>query len=139
MADEGLHSRESLEGQLERNGEDLSNQEAVARTVSNVVDQAKKVCILSIDGGGMRGIIPGKILARLETLLKEKSGNPDARIADYFDVAAGTSVGGIITTMLFTDNGTGSPLFTGEEAWQLIAQRGREIFRIPASKECGRS
>jgi hypothetical protein len=42
-----------------------------------------KVCILSIDGGGMRGIIPARVLAYLEELLKRKSGNPEARIADY--------------------------------------------------------
>nr|CAN81920.1 hypothetical protein VITISV_021802 [Vitis vinifera] len=50
------------------------------------------VTILSIDGGGIRGIIPATILARLETRLQELDGD-DARIADYFDVIAGTSTG----------------------------------------------
>jgi patatin-like phospholipase/acyl hydrolase len=90
-----------------------------------------KVCILCIDGGGMRGIIPGRILEYLERTLQEKSGNPDARIAEYFDVAAGTSVGGIIATMLFTAKEDGQPLFTAEETWRLVAEKGREIFRIP--------
>ncbi|KAL3679623.1 hypothetical protein R1sor_022579 [Riccia sorocarpa] len=93
-----------------------------------------KVCILSIDGGGMRGIIPGRILAYLEAALKTKSGNPNAKIADFFDVAAGTSVGGIITTMLFTNDGTGAPLFSGEESWKLIAEKGQQIFKIPKSQ-----
>jgi patatin-like phospholipase/acyl hydrolase len=90
-----------------------------------------KVCILCIDGGGMRGIIPGRILEYLERTLQEKSGNPDARIAEYFDVAAGTSVGGIIATMLFTAKEDGQPIFTAEETWRLIAEKGRNIFRIP--------
>ena len=51
------------------------------------------VTVLSIDGGGVRGIIPGTILAFLEEKLQEFDG-PDARISDYFDVIAGTSTGG---------------------------------------------
>ncbi|CBI31469.3 unnamed protein product, partial [Vitis vinifera] len=56
-------------------------------------NQRGKICILSIDGGGMRGILSGRALAYLEQALKTKSGNPQARIADYFDVAAGGSSG----------------------------------------------
>lgn len=48
-----------------------------------------KVCVLSLDGGGMPGIIPARLLAHLEELLQKKSGDPDARIADYFDVVTG--------------------------------------------------
>eukprot|EP00249_Psilotum_nudum_P018197 c26686_g1_i1 orf=800-2248(+) len=95
------------------------------------LDSVGKVCILSIDGGGMRGIIPGRVLAYLENALKIKSGNSEAKIADYFDVAAGTSVGGIIITMLFTDDGNGKPLFTGDQSWKLIAEEGKQIFKIP--------
>ncbi|KAF2295801.1 hypothetical protein GH714_034053 [Hevea brasiliensis] len=73
---------------------------ADANGVSAIKNQRGKICILSIDGGGMRGILSGKALAYLEHALKTKSGNPDARIADYFDVAAGTGIGGIFTAML---------------------------------------
>ncbi|KAK8505417.1 hypothetical protein V6N13_045855 [Hibiscus sabdariffa] len=55
--------------------------------------------VLSIDAGGIRGLIPGTILAFLEDQLKKIDG-PGARIADYFDVIAGTSTGGLITAML---------------------------------------
>jgi patatin-like phospholipase/acyl hydrolase len=48
-----------------------------------------KFQILVIDGGGMRGLFPAGILARLE----ETYGN---RIADCFDLIVGTSTGGII-------------------------------------------
>ena len=50
--------------------------------------------ILSIDGGGIRGIIPAKILALFEEELGRR-GMP-ARISDYFDMICGTSTGGII-------------------------------------------
>jgi patatin-like phospholipase/acyl hydrolase len=89
-----------------------------------------KVCILSIDGGGgmLRGIIPARVLAYLEELLKRKSGNSEARIADYFDVVAGTSVGGILATMLCACDANNRPLFTAEETWKLIAEKGRSVF-----------
>ena len=58
--------------------------------------------ILSIDGGGIRGIIPGQILIALERRLKTLSGDPTARIGDYFDLVAGTSTGGILTCVYLT-------------------------------------
>jgi hypothetical protein len=51
-------------------------------SVSAIKNQKGKVCILSIDCAGMRGILFDKALGYLEHALKLKSGNPDARIAD---------------------------------------------------------
>lgn len=59
----------------------------------------KRLTILSIDGGGVRGIIPATILRCLEANLKALDG-PSAVLADYFDVIAGTSTGGLVTAML---------------------------------------
>src|SRR4029077_4241490 len=42
--------------------------------------------ILALDGGGIRGILSVEILARIETLLREKLGKDDNFVlADYFD------------------------------------------------------
>ncbi|XVE82752.1 hypothetical protein DITRI_Ditri16bG0031100 [Diplodiscus trichospermus] len=65
--------------------------------------------IFSIDGGGIRGFIPGTILAFLETKLQELDG-PDARIADYFDIIAGTRTGGLITAMITASNEKNRPI-----------------------------
>ncbi|CAO2182037.1 unnamed protein product [Urochloa humidicola] len=59
------------------------------------------ITVLSIDGGGVKGIIPATFLAFLESKLQELDGS-NARIAHYFDVIAGTSTGGLITAMLAT-------------------------------------
>ncbi|CAN1258037.1 Patatin-like protein 7 [Linum perenne] len=80
-------------------------------------NQRGKICILSIDGGGMRGILAGKALAYLEQALKKKSNNPNARISDYFDVAAGTGVGGIFTAMLFGTKDQSRPIMKAEETY----------------------
>ncbi|KAL8538628.1 hypothetical protein ACS0TY_000589 [Phlomoides rotata] len=95
--------------------------------VLEIKNQRGKICILSIDGGGMRSIVSGKTLAYLETALKNKSGNPDARIADYFDVAAGTGVGGIFTAMLFAANDQSRPIFHADDTWKFLAAEGRKV------------
>ena len=59
----------------------------------------KKVRILTIDGGGIKGIIPAVILKDLERRLQEKTNNPNATLADFFDMIAGTSTGGILTVL----------------------------------------
>ncbi len=54
----------------------------------------KKFTILSIDGGGIRGIIPAKVLAELEQELL--SINPDKKLYEHFDLICGTSTGAIL-------------------------------------------
>lgn len=62
----------------------------------------KKIRILSLDGGGMRGIIPATVLEYVENKIIEITDNRNARIADYFDLIAGTSTGGILTAFYLT-------------------------------------
>lgn len=56
----------------------------------------KPIRILAIDGGGVRGVIPASIILYLETILRRRTQNNNARIADYFDVIGGTSTGAIL-------------------------------------------
>ncbi|KAL9165429.1 hypothetical protein ABFS82_06G170200 [Erythranthe guttata] len=93
-------------------------------------NQRGKICVLSIDGGGgMRSILSGKALSYLETALKSKSGDPDARVADYFDVAAGTGVGGIFTAMLFAADDRNRPIFHADDTWKFLAAEGKKFYR----------
>ncbi|CAO2207028.1 unnamed protein product [Urochloa humidicola] len=88
------------------------------------------VTVLSINGGGVRGIIPGTILAFLEEKLQELDGRPDARIADYFDVIAGTSTGGLVTAMLTAPNkeDNNRPLFAAREINEFYLEHCPKIF-----------
>lgn len=70
--------------------------------------------ILSIDGGGIRGVIPALVLETLEANL----GKP---CAEHFDMLAGTSTGGIIALGLLA----GIP---ARELADLYIKRGAEIF-----------
>ncbi|BAF23592.1 Os08g0376500 [Oryza sativa Japonica Group] len=85
------------------------------------------VAVLSIDGGGVRGIIPGTILAFLEEKLQELDG-PAARVADYFDVIAGTSTGGLVTAMLAAPGADGRPLFAAKDIVDFYLRHSPKIF-----------
>ncbi|XP_058089057.1 patatin-like protein 2 [Magnolia sinica] len=85
------------------------------------------VTILSIDGGGIRGIIPATILSYLESQLQELDGE-DARIADYFDVIAGTSTGSLVTTMLTAPDENNRPLFTAKDIKAFYLEHSSRIF-----------
>ncbi|GJN03792.1 hypothetical protein PR202_ga21271 [Eleusine coracana subsp. coracana] len=93
----------------------------------NSPDKVKLVSVLSIDGGGVRGIIPAKILAFLEEKLQELDG-PDARIADYFDVVAGTSTGGLLTAMITAPDKNGRPLFPAKDLVPFYVEHSPKIF-----------
>ena len=102
---------------------------------TNITMEKKKIRILSIDGGGIRGILPGVILTFIEEQLMAKEG-PDVRLSDYFDMIAGTSTGGILTcTYLLPardkDGRVSSrPALTAKEAVNIYLDRGDEIFGL---------
>ncbi|XP_056177304.1 patatin-like protein 2 [Syzygium oleosum] len=85
------------------------------------------ITILSIDGGRIRGIIPGTILNFLESELQKLDGK-NARIADYFDVISGTSTGGLVTAMLATPNENNRPLFAAKDIKDFYLNHCPKIF-----------
>jgi hypothetical protein len=56
--------------------------------------------ILSLDGGGIRGVFSLEVLLRMQELLRKEYGKDDLVLADHFDFFAGTSTGAIIATCL---------------------------------------
>ncbi|XP_048544436.1 patatin-like protein 2 [Triticum urartu] len=95
---------------------------------SSLPREGRMITVLSIDGGGVRGIIPGTILAFLEQKLQEIDGSPDARIADYFDVVAGTSTGGLVATMLTAPNTQRRPLYAAKDINKFYLEHCPNIF-----------
>lgn len=75
---------------------------------------SKTVRILSIDGGGMKGVIPLEVLKRIEAVTNKK-------ICDIFDYVIGTSTGAIIAAAV----GTG---MEAESIAQKYIQDGPKIF-----------
>jgi patatin-like phospholipase/acyl hydrolase len=77
---------------------------------------AEPVRILSIDGGGIRGIIPALVLVELE----KRAGK---RTFELFDLIAGTSTGGILACALCAPDALPATQLVG-----LYRERGPQIF-----------
>jgi uncharacterized protein len=77
--------------------------------------------VLSIDGGGIRGLIPALVLAEIE----RRTGR---RTAELFDLVAGTSTGGILACGLTRPGPDGRPLHSAEELAELYRTEGPKIF-----------
>ncbi|XP_060194120.1 patatin-like protein 2 [Lycium barbarum] len=91
------------------------------------------ITVLSIDGGGIRGIIPATILSFLESYLQELDGK-DASLADYFDVIAGTSTGGLVAAMLTAPDENNRPLYAAKDITPFYFEHCPRIF---PQKKCG--
>ncbi|RYG53259.1 MAG: patatin [Chitinophagaceae bacterium] len=80
-----------------------------------------KFKVLSIDGGGIRGIIPCIILKYIE----ENTGSP---ISSLFNLIAGTSTGGIISVGLTKHEANYQNSFSAEQMLELYVKFGKDIF-----------
>jgi hypothetical protein len=56
--------------------------------------------VLTLDGGGVRGIVSIAFLKEMEQKLREATGRRGLVLADVFDMIAGASVGSMLATML---------------------------------------
>ena len=80
------------------------------------------VNVLSIDGGGVRGIIPAAFLEKLE----QKTQRP---VSELFDLTVGTSTGAILSLGLTTPkSGTLNEFRTANEMVDIYKQLSSEIF-----------
>jgi patatin-like phospholipase/acyl hydrolase len=86
------------------------------RRVPQAWPKDRRFRILSIDGGGIKGIFPAAVLAGLE---KRYTGGES--IAAYFDLIVGTSTGGIIALGL----GAG---YAAADLLDLYSRHGCEVF-----------
>ncbi len=82
---------------------------------------------LSIDGGGMRGLIPAVMLSRLEGMARDY-GRRSVRIHDLFDCIGGTSIGGVLALGLTIPKADGSPSLECAGLEELFTRHGRDIF-----------
>jgi patatin-like phospholipase/acyl hydrolase len=85
---------------------------------------ANCIKVLSIDGGGIRGIIPAMILSEIE----RRAQRP---ISELFHLTAGTSTGGILALGLTKPDGQGKPEYTAEKLIMFYEAEGKRIFSSP--------
>ncbi len=97
---------------------------ALHRAVEIEKGDKEYVRVLSIDGGGMRGIIPAVLLEALEARVKKP-------LSEVFDLIAGTSTGGIIALALAKPEQSGRPQYSPAAICELYRQEGKLIFNRP--------
>lgn len=81
----------------------------------------EQINVLSIDGGGIRGIIPAIILAEIEKRTKRS-------VSDLFHLVAGTSTGGIIALAMGKPGANGSPEYKAKDLETFYVNKGPIIF-----------
>ncbi|AFY55348.1 patatin [Rivularia sp. PCC 7116] len=85
-----------------------------------------KYKVLSIDGGGIRGIVPAIILKEIEQRTQK-------RIWELFDLIAGTSTGGFLAMILTMPNpeNPNTARYSMEEIINMYRKDGKNIFHEP--------
>jgi uncharacterized protein len=77
--------------------------------------------VLSIDGGGIRGIIPAVMLSEIEKRTHKS-------VSDLFQLIAGTSTGGILALGLAKPDSHGKPQYSAADMVELYQKEGKTIF-----------
>jgi patatin-like phospholipase/acyl hydrolase len=80
-----------------------------------------QIKVLSIDSGGINGVVSLKILCELEKQL----GKPISEVFDYF---IGSSAGGIIVSLLNLKDENGIPIYTAKEVDKVYRKYMKIIF-----------
>lgn len=83
---------------------------------------ARPFRILSIDGGGIRGIVPAAVLDALE----QRAGRP---VSDLFDLIAGTSTGSLLALGLALPGADGRARYSAADLLGFYRSEGPRIFR----------
>lgn len=87
-------------------------------------DQKSEVMtVLTIDGGGMYGIIPLKVLADLE----RRTG---LHVSSLFDVMGGASTGAVIISSLAIPGNDGHPRYTAKDVLAMYEKNASRIFQF---------
>lgn len=79
--------------------------------------------ILSLDGGGYRGLISLYVLKEIERQLRDKIGLPELKLCDFFDYIGGTSTGAIIAAALARG-------MTVDEVLNFYHESGPDMFQL---------
>lgn len=74
--------------------------------------------ILSLDGGGIRGVLSARLLKEVEATIRDKKGQ---KLHEYFDLVAGTSTGSILTAGIACQ-------MNAQEMIDIYLKYGKDIF-----------
>ncbi len=90
-------------------------------SVEDVLARTGPRRLLALDGGGIRAMLSLQILKKIESHLRELTGNPQLVLADYFDYVAGSSIGALVATGVALGKSM-------DEMNEFFQTRGAEMF-----------
>ncbi|MDJ0580943.1 patatin-like phospholipase family protein [Crocosphaera sp.] len=96
------------------------------------ISEKKQFKILSLDGGGVRGMISATILKEVERQLEiycKKNNQPTVKLHDYFDMVAGTSTGSILAAGVAAKFDAEKLIQFYQENAETIFDKGTRTFR----------
>ena len=104
-----------------------------AKLIEVAADQAKptdRFRILCVDGGGIRGLIPGTGDRRDRAPAPAADAGPQARASDYFQMFAGTSTGGLVALSLTAPDPANPerPAVSADQLARFYTEDGPGIF-----------
>jgi patatin-like phospholipase/acyl hydrolase len=82
--------------------------------------------VLSIDGGGIHGVVPLRLIDHLDTTIQAM--DPFSQISTWADVFCSSSLSTIFTGALMLRNQDGTMKHSPREMLQLYKSRGKQIF-----------
>lgn len=89
--------------------------------IHSFAQELEPIKVLTIDGGGIRGLVPAYLLADIE----EKTKQP---ISELFHLIAGSSIGGIMALALALPDDLGKPKFSAKRVLEIFFEHGDEVF-----------
>lgn len=89
--------------------------------------------VVSIDGSGVRGIIPLKILSTIEKMVSELDSSID--LASSVDLYAGSSTGSIIGGALMIQDYNGKTIHSPTSILDFFTENGSQLFRDKTNNE----
>jgi predicted acylesterase/phospholipase RssA len=92
-------------------------------TITPVARARKRYSVLAVDGGGIRGIVPARVLQAIEARMQQP-------VSALFDLVAGTSTGGLVALGLTkpASDDPAAPAYTAADLVNLYLDHGGEIF-----------
>lgn len=93
----------------------------VIMLLASSVFAERPIRVLSLDGGGIKGLTQAVILAKMEEEL-------DKPISEIFDLIAGTSIGGVMALGLSVPDENNQPKFKASDFVRLFTQQSSEVF-----------
>lgn len=88
-----------------------------------------KKIIVTVDGGGIRGIVPATILMFLEEIIRKRLQNESFKISKFIDFLGGTSTGSIVTSLMSITDENGEPKYSMSEIMEMYMALGPKVFK----------